>query len=135
MPIFIWRSSESLRIRIFQKFWNKFWTWDSMAMDQCSHMSWQKCLCNFCTFLNEIMKWKSCSLGQFHQHFTNGFFVRKFRAKLFCACSKGSTFYCCKKSGTNALIKCWWNWILVLQMHVKNHILITGERKKQDRVE
>jgi hypothetical protein len=23
--------------------------------------------------------------GQFHQHFTHGFFVRKFRAKLFCA--------------------------------------------------
>jgi hypothetical protein len=29
------------------------------------------------------------NMGQFHQHFTHSFFVQKFHAKLFCACSKG----------------------------------------------
>ncbi len=47
---------------------------------------------------------------QFHQHFTRGFFVRKFCAKLFCTYILGLNFFWRKNIGANAHIKCWWNW-------------------------
>jgi hypothetical protein len=51
----------------------------------------------FCGFsrlllLLSIIKGFPASWGQFHQHFTRGFFVRKFRVEPFCACSKGLNF-------------------------------------------
>jgi hypothetical protein len=52
----------------------------------------------------------STSLCQFHQHFTRGFFVWKFWAKLFCTYIKGLNFCWCKNIGANTIIKCWWNW-------------------------
>ncbi len=40
-------------------------------------------------FLKLIFVKNSIYLGQFHQHFMRGFFVRKFCGKLFCACREG----------------------------------------------
>ncbi len=58
---------------------------------------------------------------QFHQHFTRGFFVWKFCAKLFCAYILGLSCFLRKNIGANALIKRWWNWQQKMMMLILKH--------------
>ncbi len=48
---------------------------------------------------------KEVSRGQFHQYYTRGFFVQKFWEKIFCAWSKGYTFYWLKENKPNCTNK------------------------------
>jgi hypothetical protein len=48
--------------------------------------------------------------GQFHQDFTDSFFVLKLCAKLFCTYILGLYFFGKRISAEKLLVKCWWNW-------------------------
>ncbi len=48
--------------------------------------------------------------GQFHQHSTSSFYVRKLRAQLFCAYVLGLYFTGVSLPAQKLLVECWWNW-------------------------
>ena len=53
---------------------------------------------------------------QFHQHFTRIFYIQMWFAQLLCAYKMGLLLFGKRKSAQKLLIKCWWNWLLVLTL-------------------
>ncbi len=51
--------------------------------------------------------------GQFHQHSTRSFYVRKLHAQLFCAHVLGLYFTGVSLLAEKLLVECWWNWAQV----------------------
>ncbi len=48
--------------------------------------------------------------GQFHQHSTSSFYVRKLHAQLFCAYVLGLYFTGARLLAQKLHVECWWNW-------------------------
>ncbi len=53
--------------------------------------------------------------GQFHQNFTRAFFIQKQIAQLFSNYRSALWLYGKRISSKNARVKCWWNWLQVLE--------------------
>ncbi len=61
--------------------------------------------------MQTIIGWdKREDWSQFHQHFGRSFFVRKFRAQLFCTYILCLYLFGARILAQKLLLKCWWNW-------------------------
>ncbi len=78
---------------------------------------------------NNLYTW-----GQFHQRSTRSFYVRKFRAQLFCAHVLGLYFTDSRLLAQKQCVECCWNWplepILKNKIGRKNRILFVGLHKQ-----
>ncbi len=70
----------------------------------------------------QISSFRTPRFGQFHQHFTRGFFVQKFLAKLFVFSHFSLYFFGRRILTQKLLLKCWWNWHLMWRLFLKREI-------------
>ncbi len=62
--------------------------------------------------------------GQFHQHFTNAFFVRIQILQLFSNYWSALWFFSKRILAIQAQVKCWWNWPQVFNSFTKTFVII-----------
>ncbi len=61
------------------------------------------------------------SSGQFHQHYTCSFYIRKLCAQLFCAYTLGLCFTGARLLSQKLRLERWWNWAQELQSRTIDH--------------